>query len=511
MQSSLMFIDMPSQGFLTNIDKIAIKMPKGQGDAENAAFGGFADIINALMATVPAEDLQRSLNQLEWVPVDEGGVPGFAPLIDLTREQTKAIGMANRLLSETGPETLRQSESLKSILFSSLESTSVGGEKIESQTGPEVLKRLMGIEDGNPGRTGDQHGQLRGGVAQKLADGAMAVDQKLADGAMAVDQKINPEAEDIKLKATPLKGESDLINSKMTEGGKGKDVPPVALRTEGADREIKLVTTERRSSRMAPVQQPGGNRQAGPEGESGQQFTGNMEQESTPLVKQEANARVRDDAPFQDFKRGIVENSLDTSKESSEPIPKAGSDMRESQAPVSKMKPTFGERMEGASGGREMAPSTSQEMQNNVIRQIVQRMTLQTHGNQSTMTIKLKPEFLGQVQMQISTDQQQVVVRMATESMAVKEMVEQGLQYLKSELQQHGLEIDKFDVFVANDNEDNNKHSQDWAGFRQALKRRQQNDMKQDKNGTDEKESSISDDVENRRSPNSTGEVDYFA
>jgi len=121
MQTSLMILDLPSQGFPADIEKIAVKMPKGQGDLENGAYGGFADIINALMAAVPTDELQQTLDQLEWVPVEEGGVPGFAPLLDLTQEQAKAIGMAKRLLNEAAPETLRHTETLKSVLFPALD------------------------------------------------------------------------------------------------------------------------------------------------------------------------------------------------------------------------------------------------------------------------------------------------------------------------------------------------------------------------------------------------------
>jgi flagellar hook-length control protein FliK len=43
------------------------------------------------------------------------------------------------------------------------------------------------------------------------------------------------------------------------------------------------------------------------------------------------------------------------------------------------------------------------------------------------------------------------MVRISAESNAVKEMIEQNLPVLKNDLQQHGLEIDKFDVYVGHD------------------------------------------------------------
>ncbi len=498
MQTSLMFVDLPLQGFLADIDKIAIKMPKGQGEMENGTFGGFADLITALMETVPSDELQQSFDQLEWVPVEEGGVPGLAPLIDLTQDQAKAIGMAKHLLNEAAPETLRQAETLKSVLFPSVETAVAVDEMVEQENGLKPPIQDPGNHNSRRELAGHQLEQMRSAVTPELTNGEQG------------EQKVRPEVGDMQKQPPTLKGDAEVVKPQLTEGLREKEVAPVLQQSEGLERGRKFETSERTPSRMAPIQQPGG--QAATEGGTGQQFSGNPEQESMQHEKPDAKIRVKDDASVRDFKPGIVENTLESTKESTDPLTKSGSEMRETQGPMTKTKPAFGERMESVSGAREMGSSTtsSQEMQNNVIRQIVQRMTLHTQGSQSTMTIKLKPEFLGQVQMQISTDQQQVIVRMATESMAVKEMVEQGLQHLKSELQQHGLEIDKFDVFVADDNEDK-KPGQDWAGFRQALKRRQRDGMKQDRNQTEEMESPVSDDVDNHRALNSTGEVDYFA
>jgi flagellar hook-length control protein FliK len=53
--------------------------------------------------------------------------------------------------------------------------------------------------------------------------------------------------------------------------------------------------------------------------------------------------------------------------------------------------------------------------------------------------------------MQIITESQQVTVRILTEYPMVKELIENNLQQLKSELQNHGLEIDELDVSVEDD------------------------------------------------------------
>jgi flagellar hook-length control protein FliK len=53
--------------------------------------------------------------------------------------------------------------------------------------------------------------------------------------------------------------------------------------------------------------------------------------------------------------------------------------------------------------------------------------------------------------MQIVTENQQVSVRITTEFPAVRDMIEAGLQQLKSELQNQGLHVDRLEVAVSDD------------------------------------------------------------
>lgn len=81
--------------------------------------------------------------------------------------------------------------------------------------------------------------------------------------------------------------------------------------------------------------------------------------------------------------------------------------------------------------------------------QIVQKAVLQFEQGQSQMKIDLKPDYLGHVKMEISTENQQVVVRVMAEHPMVKEMIEANLSQLKADLNQHGLQIERMDVEVA--------------------------------------------------------------
>jgi flagellar hook-length control protein FliK len=86
--------------------------------------------------------------------------------------------------------------------------------------------------------------------------------------------------------------------------------------------------------------------------------------------------------------------------------------------------------------------------QTTVMDQIVDKAAIRSIHGRSEIQIRLKPEFLGNVQMNIATDKEQVVVRILTDVPAVKEIIETHLHHLKTELQHHGLTIDKFEVMV---------------------------------------------------------------
>jgi flagellar hook-length control protein FliK len=182
------------------------------------------------------------------------------------------------------------------------------------------------------------------------------------------------------------------------------------------------------------------------------------------------------------------------------------------------VKETVQRTMTSGEGARNQTVETSasretqatKELQNDVMRQIVQRMTMRSNGVQSQMNVRLKPEFLGNVHLQVATDNHQVAVRITAESPAVKEMIEQHIQHLRTDLQQHGLEIDKFEVFVGNQGE-NWKSGQESAGFRQAMQQGSSEGRQQqaaDQDGKKQQEAS-----HGRQNPyrDDSGEIDYFA
>ncbi|MBR9984301.1 MAG: flagellar hook-length control protein FliK [Desulfosarcina sp.] len=102
--------------------------------------------------------------------------------------------------------------------------------------------------------------------------------------------------------------------------------------------------------------------------------------------------------------------------------------------------------------------------QTSVMDQIVDKAAMRSIHGRSEIQIRLKPEFLGNVQMNIAADKEQLVVRIITDRPVVKEIIETHLHHLKTELQNQGLTIDKFEVTVNPDG--NQQHSREqFAGM----------------------------------------------
>lgn len=82
---------------------------------------------------------------------------------------------------------------------------------------------------------------------------------------------------------------------------------------------------------------------------------------------------------------------------------------------------------------------------------LVERAVLGVRAGQREIHIDLKPEFLGQVRLHISTDHQQVMVKMVAENTVTKELIESNVHQLRAALQNQGLEIRGFDISLAHD------------------------------------------------------------
>ena len=145
--------------------------------------------------------------------------------------------------------------------------------------------------------------------------------------------------------------------------------------------------------------------------------------------------------------------------------------------------------LSGDKSSEEIMPGRENRLTSNISRagtldQIVEKAALNLKNGKSQVRIDLKPEFLGSVRMKITTENHLVTVRILTELPVVKEMIENNLSQLKTDLQSHGLEIDKIDVSVANDSQQRGK------GFEKAdfLSEKENSDAENVEGAVEEKE-----------------------
>jgi flagellar hook-length control protein FliK len=92
-------------------------------------------------------------------------------------------------------------------------------------------------------------------------------------------------------------------------------------------------------------------------------------------------------------------------------------------------------------------------LQTIVLKQLVDRAAMDLNSGRTAIKINLKPEYLGYLRMEISTENHQVMVKIMTEIPLVKEIIENNINQLKAALAGHGLEMDDLDVFVAHDSD----------------------------------------------------------
>jgi flagellar hook-length control protein FliK len=276
------------------------------------------------------------------------------------------------------------------------------------------------------------------------------------------------------------------------------ELDAVALQKEGP-----VDATAKRAVKLPGSDEPKSPNSAGKDPQFGLETSKPLEPVKSATVPLPSNS-IPDDLNSNSDDRPLDNgDDLDGQSLQKPALPSGGS-----QGLLSRLEAKSGQGVVPATGEKEIVPQ-DKALQSDVIRQIVQRMALHTQGGQSKMVIHLKPEYLGNVHMQVLTENHQVTVRMMADSIGVKEIVEQNLQHLRAEMQHHGLEIQKFDVFVANDN-GGWKSGQEQAGFRESLRQRKQRfDGGKDKVSGAKSISDVG--LRKTDSQKNLNEIDYFA
>jgi len=90
--------------------------------------------------------------------------------------------------------------------------------------------------------------------------------------------------------------------------------------------------------------------------------------------------------------------------------------------------------------------------QNQFVKMITDKIMYHIKDNQSTATIKLKPDFLGKMGLEIVIDEGILIAEFTVENQHIKALIEQNLTQLKDNLEQCGVSVEGFNVSVNHNN-----------------------------------------------------------
>ncbi|MCD4782496.1 MAG: flagellar hook-length control protein FliK [Candidatus Eremiobacteraeota bacterium] len=94
----------------------------------------------------------------------------------------------------------------------------------------------------------------------------------------------------------------------------------------------------------------------------------------------------------------------------------------------------------------EAEKSTRQLKREEVINQIIDHLEVKNLGKKTELTMKLNPEYLGNLKMKITYEEGRMVTRFETTSRDVRKLLKDGMRELLKEFGRKGLKVDRTDV-----------------------------------------------------------------
>jgi len=128
------------------------------------------------------------------------------------------------------------------------------------------------------------------------------------------------------------------------------------------------------------------------------------------------------------------------------------------------------DRMPSTVNETKILPRTQQPNQIDIIKQIVEKVNLSSNKEHGKIIIKLKPEILGNIRLNISNENHHVTIKVMADSSMVKDILESNLHHLKNGFVNQGLEIGSFDVMVSDEPESFFKEH-NFSGFQRGRRR----------------------------------------
>ncbi|WP_243414671.1 flagellar hook-length control protein FliK [Sporosalibacterium faouarense] len=99
---------------------------------------------------------------------------------------------------------------------------------------------------------------------------------------------------------------------------------------------------------------------------------------------------------------------------------------------------------------------------NDLIKQIVSKVKINTNSNSSQIKISLKPEILGEMSLKLSMDEGVISAKAIVQDQQVKQLIESNLNQLRENLEEQGINITNFEVSVGDDSNFQRHNGHNW-------------------------------------------------
>jgi hypothetical protein len=92
------------------------------------------------------------------------------------------------------------------------------------------------------------------------------------------------------------------------------------------------------------------------------------------------------------------------------------------------------------------------------IQEIANKISYSLRDNRSEIKLQLKPEILGKLTLEMVLEKGELIARFSVQNHQVKHLIEQNLPQLKQNLEQQGISVEGFNVFIGSETKQNPYH-----------------------------------------------------
>ncbi len=121
-------------------------------------------------------------------------------------------------------------------------------------------------------------------------------------------------------------------------------------------------------------------------------------------------------------------------------------------------------------------PSGTEVPHNQIVNQVIDRFTLNRTLESGSITMKLHPQELGELRMEIKIEQDNIKAHITTQNPQVQEILDRHLPRLREALEAQGLNLEQMQVSVASDSNSNTQQFQEHFNRQQTARPQRTND-----------------------------------